>query len=108
MWYGAPVRVYVGGGEGAVVSDLLIKADSADIVVDDLSIAVAGGGMVFSWSGSAGQTYDVQYKTDLIIDPTWTADPSPGCSDIFAAANGTISATSTVSAAEVFYQVIAK
>jgi len=108
LWVGAPVRVYVGGGQGLVFRDLMIK--STDHVVDDLSIAgpIAGGGMVFSWDGSAGQIYDVQYKTDLVISPTWTTDPSPGCSDIFAAANGTISATSTVSSAEVFYQVVPK
>ncbi len=108
MWFGAPVRVFVGGGEGTVVSDLVIKA--TDHVVGDLSIAgpIAGGGMVFSWDGSAGQTYDVQYKTDLVYAPTWTTDPSSGCSDIFVTASGTMSATSTVSGIEVFYQVIAK
>ena len=108
MWYGAPVHVYAGGGEGTVVSDLVIKADPADIIVDDLAIAgqVAGDGKVLQWSGSAGQVYDVLYKTDLVTDPTW--EPDTSASDIFATASGTVSATSTVSSTEAFYKVIAK
>lgn len=108
MWYGSPARVYVGGGEGTVVRDLLIKADPADVIVGDLGIASSGGGMELSWDGLVGQTYDVLYKTDLVIDPTWTVDTSPGCSDIFVSIGGTMSATSAVSGTAVFYKVIAK
>jgi len=108
VWADMPQRIYIAAGAGVVLKDFSITS-SLLVDVENLSISgpVAGGGMVLSWDGSAGQTYDVQYKTDLVAG-TWTVDPSPGCSDIFAAASGTTSATSTVSAAEVFYQVIPK
>ena len=110
LWAGQPVRVSVSGGDGLMCTDLVIKAAPADVVVDDLSIdcPVAGGGVVLSWGGLVGQTYDVQYKTDLVIDPTWTVDTSPGCSDIFVAVGGTMSATSAVNETAVFYQVVPK
>ncbi|MDF7798283.1 hypothetical protein P4C99_02340 [Pontiellaceae bacterium B1224] len=109
MFYGAPVRVYVGGGEGAVVRDLVIKSSLNEVVIGDVSLGgsglVSGGGMELSWDGWAGQTYDVQYKSDL-MNSAWTTDTS--ASDIYVTESGTTSATSTVSGAQVYYRVIAK
>lgn len=105
MWAGQPVRVSVAGGDGLVCTDLVIKADPADAIVDDLSIDVSGGLTVLSWDASAGSTYDVEYKTDLVA-LSWTGDSS--ASNIFATANGTLSTTSTVSGVEVFYRVMTK
>lgn len=106
MFYGGPVRIYVGGGEGTVVSDLLIKASLNDVVIGDVSMAgPVAGGMELSWDGWAGQTYDVEYRTDL-VNGEWMRDVS--ASDIYVTESGTTIATSTVSSAAAFFQVIAK
>ena len=104
LWAGQPVRVSISGGDGLVCTDLVIRQDPADVIIDDLSIALPGGETVLSWSGSAGQTYGVQYKTDLTPGQLWTDDPS--ASDILATSGDTLSATSTVSSTEVFFRVI--
>jgi hypothetical protein len=103
MWVGQPVRVSVSGGDGLLCTDLMIKNPNPA----PFFISFTQGSAVISWDAEAAQTYDVQYKTDLVSD-SWETDPSPGCSHIFATASGTLSATSTVSEAEVFYQVIVK
>lgn len=105
MWEGVPVRVFVGGGEGTVVSDLIIRAET--VVVADLSIATTESGVELSWQASPGQTYDVMYRDNLMVG-TWTQDPTPGCTDIYSASSETLSVTSTVSGDHVYYQVIAK
>lgn len=109
MWEGAPVRVYAGGGEGTVVKDFMIRAFLEDAAVQDLSIAAVAGpsGAELSWTALAGQTYDLWYKTDLQT-PVWTLDPSPGCSNLFITASGTLSVTSAVNANAVFYVAVPK
>jgi hypothetical protein len=41
-----------------------------------MTAASIGTNVVLSWLGLAGQTYQVQYKTNL-TDPTWTALAAP-------------------------------
>jgi len=111
MWDDAPVRVYVGGGEGTIVSDFEIVVTSAPHPEQpEFGVQVAdivAGEAVFSWVGVAGRTYDVQYKTNLVTDVTWMTDPSLGASDILST-GGAVSATSTVNAASVFYRIISQ
>ncbi len=109
MWLGAPVRVYVGGGEGTIVKDFEIVVTRAAQPAFDVQVAdtVPGGGLVFTWDGVFGATYDVQYTTNLVTGP-WVYDPSPGASNIFSAAGGSVSATSTVDSAAVFYRTISR
>lgn len=109
LWAGEQeCRVYIGGDNGVVFSDLVIKNSDPDPV--EIAIAQIPEGSLISWDGEAAQTYDVQYKTDLIAATSWTPDPSQGCTNILATVSGTMSATSTVSATETkaFYQVISK
>lgn len=106
MWTNAPVRVYVGGGEGTVVKDFEVMVTHVPLQTFDLAVAdtIPGGGVVFNWTGAPGQTYEVQYRTDL-TSGTWITDPTLG--DIVDV-GGAMSATSTVSAAQVFYRFILK
>ncbi|HKL21786.1 MAG TPA: hypothetical protein VJ904_08270 [Tichowtungia sp.] len=67
----------------------------------------AAGGMIFNWQGTAGRIYELQYKTNLVTDVEWMTDPSPGASGILSA-GGSISATSTVDSASVFYRIISE
>ena len=105
MFYGGPARIFVGGGEGTVVRDLVIEVDTAVTLIDLAAAPVAGGGVVFTWTGVPGQTYEVQYTTDL-VSPTWITDPTVG-GDIIDAA-GTQTATSTVGVPTAFYRFILK
>lgn len=102
MWYGAPVRVYVGGGEGTVVKDLVIIP--TEIHIDAYSTQVPGGGMVIFWQSEADQIYNLEYTTNLTSD-SWIMDPSPGASGIYSY-GGMLSATSTVDSAQVFYRLL--
>lgn len=101
---GAPQKVYVSGGAGTTLFDLEVTYTPgavASIPVPDLSIvSVAGDTATLQWTGVAGQTYNVQYKTDL-TDLTWTNDAAN--EDI--TGDGTVSTTSTVAGDDVFYQV---
>lgn len=99
-------KVYVGGDDGVVFTDLLIQNPDPDPVV--IAITPIAEGSVISWDGEGGQTYDVQYAAVLSDPTTWTTDSSDGCSDILATVSGTISATSTVNEAAGFYQVISE
>ena len=104
MWDGAPVRVYVGGGEGTVVKDFVI-VDTRDPQLP-FSVQIADtvpGGVVLSWDGTFGYTYDVEYNADL-VDGAWAADTSPGASAI-QYLGGSISVTSSVENASGFYRV---
>lgn len=106
MWDSAPVRVYAGGGEGTVVSDLMIRAFPSDVVVDDLAAAgLASGNMGLTWGGCVGQTFEVEYTPDL-VNVAWSPDPT--ISDIFDVYGGELSATSTVGGAQGFYRVVPK
>jgi hypothetical protein len=109
IWDGAPVHVYVGGGEGTRVQDFEIIASRP--VQPAFNIEIGGmtseGGMIFSWVGESGYTYELQYKTNLITDVEWMTDTSPGASNIFSE-GGAVSATSTVDSASVFYRILAK
>ena len=108
MWDGAPVRVYVGGGEGTIVSDFEIVVTSAPHPEFEVQgTDIVAGEAVFTWDGTSGYTYDLQYKTNLVTDLTWMTDPSPGASGIYST-GGSISATSTVDAASVFYRIISQ
>lgn len=108
MWEGRAVRVYVGGGEGTIVTDLMVRADPSTVVVDDLSIASeSGAGYTLTWEGLAGQIYDVEYRNNLQFGD-WLVDDSTGCTNIFITETGMISATSTVDGVTTFYQVINK
>lgn len=62
--------------------------------------------MIFSWQGAADYTYELQYRTNL-VSGSWLTDPSPGASGIFSD-GGSVSATSTVDSASVFYRIIAQ
>lgn len=104
MWDGQPVRVYVGGGEGTVVKDLVVRALPSDVIIDDLSTpGVSGGAIELVWGGSAGQTFEVQYRTDLRFGE-WIADPT--VSNLYDITGGTISVTSSVDEAKVFFRVV--
>ena len=109
IWDGAPARVYVGGGEGAIVKDFEIITAGTAVVTFDVAVAdtVAGGGVVLAWSAgaeAAGQVYEVQYTTDL-VGGTWITDPTLG--DI-TDTGGAMSATSTVGVDNAFYRLILK
>jgi hypothetical protein len=65
---------------------------------------VDGVGIILTWPNVVGSIYDVQYKTAL-TNATWVSDP--GATGI-SSDGGSISATSTVDSASVFYQVIAE
>ncbi len=106
MWTNAPVRVYVGGGEGTIVKDFEITTEGGTtpvIGVNDLIIIPVSGGVALQWTSVAGQTYDVKYKTSL-TGGSWTTDPSPGCSGV-SGTGGSLSATSTIGSDTAFYQV---
>ena len=108
LWADMPQRIYVAGGAGIKWKDLQITADAVStptIGVDDLTISTSSdGSIVLNWTGVAGQTYDVQYKTDL-SGGEWTVDPSDGCADI-PGTDGPMSATSTLDAPEAFYNIV--
>lgn len=112
MWDGAPVRVYVGGGENTIVKDFEIVVTSTPLPPQptfDVQTAstMAGGGMIFTWDAVSGRTYDVEYKTNLVTDVEWMKDPSLGATNILSA-GGAISATSTVDAVSVFYRILSR
>jgi hypothetical protein len=99
---GAPQRVYISGGAGTTLFDLAVTFEGVTSVpVGDLTIvSVVGGTATLQWTGLSGQTYNVQYKTDLSA-ATWTADPAN--QGITGA--GVLTPTSTIAGDEVFYQV---
>ncbi len=96
-----PSSIYIAGDDGANYKDLVIEAEGAAPIVGvaDLAITPISGGMLLTWTSVGGQTYDVEYKTDL-TSGSWTTELSG-----IAGTGGSISATSTVSASEAFYQV---
>ena len=106
IWDGAPVRVYVGGGEGTRVSNFEIIADVPAPPVNLGGIAHRNGaaGLSFEWTGVQGTTYIVQYKTDLINDTEWTTDPSVGV--VNATENGLIQVDSDLDLDTVFYRIL--
>jgi len=103
MWDGAPVSVYVGGGEGTVVKDFEIVVTRGFQVPFVVVPVIAGGEAVFTWTGVIGHTYDVLYKTNLVTDATWMTNESISVTE-----DGVISATSTVSEASTFYRVLSR
>lgn len=60
----------------------------------------AGESMVLSWDTSNRQLYDIQTKSNLILDPTWTTITN------VTGIGGEISVTTAVNNAETFYQVV--
>jgi len=72
-------RVGESGLTGAAFSEYfqvtgdLLEATSL-LPVGDIVIAgpIMGGDMTISWVGVAGQTYTVEYKNNLVFDPSWT------------------------------------
>jgi hypothetical protein len=112
IWEGAPVRVYVGGGEGTLVKDFEIVVTyvppppQPPFDVQPAG-AVLGGGMILMWNSVSGRTYELQYKTNLVTDLEWTTDPSLGAAGI-SSDGGSISATSTVDSASIFYRIISQ
>jgi len=106
MFDGAPVRVYVGGGEGTIVKDfgIVVTYSQPPQPPFDVQISsVVGGEAVLVWQGAPGRIYDVQYTSDL--NAGWTTDP--GASDI-PSTGGAMTATSGVSGVTMFYQVLSK
>ena len=106
MWTNAPVRIYVGGGEGTIVKDLEVVVTGVPLTIFDIEVAdsMPSGGAIITWDGAAGQVYELQYTTDL-SNPSWTTDPTVG--DIYDV-GGTMSVTSTVGVANAFYRFILK
>lgn len=63
--------------------------------------AAAGEGLVLTWDATAGYTYVVESKSNL-LDSVWV----PCISNLYAEASGSMTATATVDQAECFYRVV--
>ncbi len=69
------------GLTGATFSDYYVV--NGDVLsttpVSTISIAVVPGGVAISWIGVAGQSYNIEYKNNLVTDPTWLLETTvPG------------------------------
>lgn len=88
--WSAPASATTTGGVGPVTP---YSIDSSEYV--------SGVGMVFTWEGTVGHTYDVLSTTNLVTGP-WVVDPV--AKDLLSS-GGTMSATSMVDGAAIFFQI---
>jgi hypothetical protein len=87
-----------GKAQGLAIDNLSFSA-SVPIPVP-LNFQTSGGNLILSWTGIAGQIYQVEYKDDLSA-PTWTPIGSPVTGD-----GGTLSATNSfTSASQRFFRL---
>lgn len=103
---GGVVSVYVGGGEGTLVSDFEVSIEVPELKKDqppyDIENPTMGpSGMVFEWTGVSTRTYDVLYKTNLLTGAWQTNTTIVGV-------DGAMSATGTVDEASVFYKLLSR
>lgn len=98
---GAPVKVYFGGGHGTLVRDIQIIPDTVAPLVPVAGLVISSAGQL-QWDSVVGQVYSVEYKNDLVTDPTWTVDP--GNTDL-PGTGSPISTTPIIPGNEVFYQI---
>ncbi len=69
--------------------------------IGDVSIAIDGSYAIIGWNGTDGLSYALQSKDDLVSNPSWSNEVT-GISGV----DGSMSTTSTTTAAESFYRLI--
>ena len=104
---GGVVSVYVGGGEGNLVSDFEVSIEEPVLQEEqppyDIDNPTMGpSGMVFEWTGVATRTYDVLYKTNLLTDTGWKTNQT------MEGVDATMSVTGTVDGTSVFYKLLSR
>ena len=74
LWLVWQMTDYTGKAQGLGIDNLSFSA-SVPLPVP-VNIQISGTNLFLNWSGVAGQTYQLEYKTNL-TDPAWTLLGSP-------------------------------
>lgn len=91
------------GLTGAIFSNYyVVNGDVLSVTpISTISISAESGGVAISWFAIAGQSYDIEYKNDLVINPVWLVETN------VTGTAGTMSVVVPAGDTEKFYRVSA-
>jgi uncharacterized repeat protein (TIGR03803 family) len=85
---------------GGLTNTVTLSVTNPPPVVQSFSFSQPGGMLTFTWSAISGQTYQIQYTTDLTLATWLNLSPS------FVATNGVMSSSDWLTNTQSFYRVV--